>query len=239
MKIVRILIIDDNPTVLELARAAIKLCIYGGFSRNEYRYEIIFAYNGIQGWEQACDLQPDVIVSDVKMPGMNGLEFTRRLRSDPRTVQIPLILLSALTSEEDQIRGLLSGCDGYVTKPFKPLSLFLLVEASLRRKEREQQSFILSLADVQMDIQSHTVVRGEREIQLTPIEYQMLECFLRHPGQTLKRSFLRNQIWGIESDIESNIVDVYVGYLRKKLETGGAPRLIHTKRGIGYMLEKQ
>ena len=148
MKKVRVLIIDDNPTMLYLAHAAIKLGTDEEFSRNEYKYEIIYAYNGVQGWEQACELLPDVIVSDVKMPEMDGLAFARRLRNDPRTAHIPLIILSVLSTEEDQIRGFLSGCDGYLAKPYKPLLLVLQIEASLRRKESEQQGLILSRADV-------------------------------------------------------------------------------------------
>jgi two-component system, OmpR family, copper resistance phosphate regulon response regulator CusR len=237
MKNARILIVEDSPKIAQLTQTLIN-CL----GWEEYNYEFAFAYDGVQGWEQVLEIAPDVIISDIVMPRMDGLQLIRNLRNDPQTAHIPVIVLSVLDGDENLINGLVSGCDGYITKPVNAAVLSAQVKACLRRSEREQQirqGRLLCIADVQMDIQSHTVFRKEQELYLTATEYQMLECFLRSPGQVIARRFLKDQIWGMESDIESNIVDVYIGYLRKKLELGGGSRLIHTVRGVGYKLEER
>jgi two-component system, OmpR family, response regulator MprA len=219
-----LLIVEDNPTIAELIRYALTL--------SGRKYKIAFAYDGVQALEEVEKLRPDLIISDVTMPRMNGYNFLQALRADG--YEIPVIMLTAMARERDQIKGFALGCDDYITKPFKPSLLNCRVQAHLRKLEVHHHP-VLRFADVEMDILRHTVRCGSRELQLTSREFRLLECFLRHPEEVLKRDFLLDRVW--EDDAESNVVDVYIGYLRSKLEAEGAPRLIQTVRGMGYVLQ--
>lgn len=229
-KDINILIVDDSPTVVELIKCAVKL---GG-------YTISVAYDGEQGLEKILTVQPDCAIIDVNMPKMDGYQLVRHLRGDPQTADLPLIILSGRTSKEDQIQGLLTGCDVYFTKPTRPEVLHAQIEALLRRKKLAVSTGveILHFSDIEIDIQAHTATRDGDKLELTAKEFALLECFLRHPHQVLTRNVLLDHVWGGNFDWTSNIVDVYVKYLRKKLESGGRARLIHTIRGIGYVLKE-
>ena len=147
---------------------------------------------------------------------------------------MPVIMLTAMTREQDQMEGFACGCDDYITKPFKPTLLNYRVQVHLRKMEVQYRP-LLRFADIEMDTLKYTAQRGSHELKLTTTEFRLLECFLRHPGEVLKRDFLLDRIW--EDDVESNVVNVYIGYLRSKLESGGMSRLIQTVRGVGYVLQ--
>jgi two-component system, OmpR family, response regulator MprA len=196
--------------------------------------ELTFAYNGMQGLKLVEEQQPDLVILDILMPEMDGYQFLRSLRS--LGDMTPVIVLTALSNEEDEITGFLSGCDDYIIKPFTPLVLYHRVQAHLRRIEMGQGPTIC-YSDVRMDLRRRVVYRGALKLDLTPKEFQVLECFLRYPERVLKRDFLLHQVWGEHA--ESNVVDVYIGYLRMKMEAHHQSRLIQTVRGVGYILHEE
>lgn len=226
-----ILIVEDNPSIAALIEYALGC--------QGQTYSISFAYDGTQALEIIQEVQPDLILLDIHLPGANGHQVARRLRSAGDTT--PIIILTAEISEKAYIKGFRSGCDDYLTKPFKPTTLAIHVEAQLERRRHQPGSNtfpVLRFQDLAMDIRAHEARRGSRILDLTAREYQVLEYFLRHPQQALKRDLLRERIWGLDSTETSNIVDVYVRYLRLKLESHGESRLLHTVRSVGYILRE-
>lgn len=221
----RILVIDDDPSVTSLLKRGLS---YEGFA-------VDTAPSGRQGLEQARQQPPDLVILDIMMPGIDGLEVCRRLRTaDP---SLPIILLTARDAATDQVRGLETGADDYVVKPFTFEVLLARIRALLRRVEppgAEQLRF----QDLVLDTGTHTARRGEREIDLTTTEYELLQQFLRHPRQVLAKEQLMDKVWGYDFEGNFNVLEVYVRYLRTKLEAGGEPRLIHTVRGAGYLLRE-
>ncbi len=222
----RILVVDDEQAVREAVDRALRL--------EGYRTEL--AADGRAALDAVASAPPDAIVLDVLMPGIDGLEVCRRLRAaGDRT---PVLLLTARDAVPDRVRGLDAGADDYLVKPFALDELRARLRALLRRAAPAGTEERLAFADVVLDPAGHTVRRGDRDVELTRTEFALLELFLRHPRQVLTRSVVFERVWGYDFGPTSNALEVYVGYLRRKLEDGGEPRLIHTVRGVGYVLRE-
>ena len=227
-----ILVVDDEPAVREALRAGLE---FEG-------YQVTVASDGLGALEQIAKAMPDGMVLDVMMPRMDGLTVLRRLRSFNPT--LPVLLLTARDTVGDRVTGLDVGADDYLTKPFDLDELLARIRAMLRRGAlvteavlaAEEPEEVLEYQDLRMDLLTRDVLRGERRIELTRTEFSLLEMFLRHPRQVLAREQLLTSIWGFDFGPTSNSLDVYVMYLRRKTEAGGEPRLLHTVRGVGYVL---
>ncbi|MFI6051659.1 response regulator transcription factor [Streptomyces violascens] len=223
---VRILVVDDEPEV----RAAVEdgLAVEG--------YEVKGAPDGLAALSEVAAWRPDAIVLDVMMPVLDGLGVCRQLRAmGDRT---PVLVLTALDSVSERVDGLEAGADDYLVKPFALDELIARVRALLRRAApdpAEQQE--LRYADLVVDPVAHTARRGERPIDFTRTEFALLELLMRNPGQVLPRELIHELVWGRDFGPDSNSLAVYVGYLRRKLEAAGEPRLVHTVHGIGYRLD--
>jgi two-component system response regulator MprA len=228
----RVLLVDDEPAVREAIRAGLE---FEGF-------QVTMAADGLEAMEQVAKEQPDVVLLDVMMPRMDGLTVLRRLRAaDPA---LPVLLLTARDTVGDRVTGLDLGADDYLTKPFDLDELLARLRSLLRRGALVNQAAaapdpaqeVLSYADLRMDMLTREVVRGDRPIELTRTEFNLLEMFLRHPRQVLSREQLLSTIWGFDFGPSSNSLDVYIMYLRRKTEAAKERRLLHTVRGVGYVL---
>jgi|SRR4051794_590462 two-component system response regulator MprA len=223
---VRILVVDDEPAVRDAVDRALRL----------EGYETELASDGAQALDVLADRAPDALVLDVLMPHVDGLEVCRRLRAaGDRT---PVLVLTARDGVPDRVRGLDAGADDYLVKPFALEELLARLRALLRRRPGSEHGETLRYADVALDVLGHTVRRGRRTIELTRTEFLLLELFLRHPRQVLTRSQIFERVWGYDFGPASNSLEVYVGYLRRKLEADGEPRLLKTVRGVGYVLRE-
>ena len=227
----KILVVDDERAVRESLRRALEL----------EGYEIELAEDGrralslLQEEEQA---QPDAVILDVLMPGVDGLEVCRRLRRSGNPV--PVLMLTARDEVENRVAGLDAGADDYVTKPFALEELLARVRALLRRTTNgDRAGEVLRFADLELDAGTREVRRGGRTIDLTRTEFALLELFMLNPRQVLTRSIIFERVWGYDFGFASNSLDVYIGYLRRKTETGGEPRVIHTVRGVGYAMRER
>jgi two-component system, OmpR family, response regulator MprA len=224
----KILVVDDERAVRESLRRALEL----------EGYEIELAGDGSEAlYRLEGNEEPDAMILDVLMPGVDGLEVCRRLRGSGS--KLPVLMLTARTEVEDRVAGLDAGADDYVTKPFALEELLARVRALLRRATEGDDGEVLRFADVALDPGTREVKRGERPIELTRTEFSLLELFLRNPRQVLTRSVIFERVWGYDFGFGSNSLDVYIGYLRRKTEAAGEPRLIHTVRGVGYALREQ
>ena len=220
----RILVVDDEPSVREALERVLRL---DGF-------EVAVAADGMQAVRHMSVATPDAVVLDVLMPRLDGLEVCRRLRDvGDRT---PVLMLTARDSIGDRVAGLEAGADDYLTKPFALEELLARLRALLRRTGWEGERHVLRLDDLVLDPVAYEVRRGGRPIELTRTEFLLLELFLHHPRQVLTRSVIFDRVWGYDFGPASNSLEVYVGYLRRKTEAGGEPRLLHTVRGVGYVL---
>jgi two-component system response regulator MprA len=222
----KVMVVDDERAVRESLRRALEL----------EGYEIELAENG----NEALDLlaggaQPDALVLDVLMPGVDGLEVCKRLRRSGN--QLPVLMLTARAEVENRVAGLDAGADDYVTKPFALEELLARLRALLRRAGPEP-SEVLRFADLELDPGTREVRRGGEPIELTRTEFSLLELFMLNPRQVLTRSIIFERVWGYDFGFASNSLDVYIGYLRRKTEVGGRPRLIQTVRGVGYALRE-
>ena len=217
-----VLVVDDDPRITELLR---RILAYEGYS-------VAIAVSGSEALTRTLERPPDVIILDIMLPGLNGLEVVKRLRAAGDNV--PVLMLTARDAIADRVVGLETGADDYLVKPFAPEELLARVKALLRRSQEERQE-VLRYADVELDTGTRVAHRGAREIALSPTEYELLALFLRRPRQVLTREVILDRVWGLDFEGSSNVMEVYVGYLRAKLEAGGEPRLIHTVRGIGYV----
>ena len=226
----KILVVDDERAVRESLRRALEL----------EGYEIELASDGSEALLALQDEepQPDAVILDVLMPGVDGLEVCRRLRALGN--HVPVLMLTARDEVENRVAGLDAGADDYVTKPFALEELLARVRALLRRTANgDGGGEVLTFADVTLDLGTRDVRRANRTIELTRTEFALLELFLRNPRQVLTRSIIFERVWGYDFGFASNSLDVYIGYLRRKTEAEGEPRLIHTVRGVGYALRER
>jgi two-component system, OmpR family, response regulator MprA len=222
----RILVVDDEPAVRDSLERALRLD----------GYEVDLAADGREGLERVRTSPPDAIVLDLLMPEMDGLEACRKLRE--RGDRTPVLMLTARDGVSDRVAGLDAGADDYLVKPFALEELQARLRALLRRAGADEPDGTLSYADLVMDTGTHEVRRGERRIELTRTEFSLLRLFLTHPRQVLTRSQILERVWGYDFGRSSNSLEVYVGYLRRKLEAGGERRLLQTIRGVGYALRE-
>jgi two-component system response regulator MprA len=222
----RLLVVDDEPAVRDALRRAL----------TAEGYEVDEAADGVEALDAVGRSEPDAIVLDVLMPGAGGLEVARRLRADGR--RVPILILTARDEVGDRVAGLDAGADDYLAKPFALEELLARVRALLRRAGAEDPTDILRFADLSLDPGTREVRRGPRVIELTRTEYALLELFLRNPRQVLPRALVFERVWGYDFGPSSNGLEVYVGYLRRKTEAAGEPRLLHTVRGVGYALRE-
>ncbi|GGO46557.1 DNA-binding response regulator [Streptomyces daqingensis] len=233
----KVLIVDDEPAVRDALRRSLT---FEG-------YETALAVDGVDALEKAASYEPDLILLDVLMPRMDGLTVARRLRASGR--RVPVLMLTARDTVGDRVTGLDAGADDYLVKPFELDELLARIRALLRRNSYAQEhgsapggegvagSGSLAFADLSMDLGTRDVTRGGRQVELTRTEYTLLEMFLSHPRQVLTREQILKAVWGFDFEPSSNSLDVYVMYLRRKTEAGGEPRLVHTVRGVGYVLK--
>jgi two-component system, OmpR family, response regulator MprA len=219
-----VLVVDDDPKITQLLRRALQL----------EGYDVRIAASGAAGLEEARNHEPDLVILDILMPGLDGLEVCRRIRSAGDT---PILLLTAKDEIEDRVRGLDSGADDYLVKPFALEELLARVRALLRRHEPSDVE-ALHFSDLVLDLAARTARRGGRDIALSTTEFELLHYFMHHPRRVLSREAILNAVWGKEFERPTNVVEVYVGYLRAKLEGNGHARLIHTVRGAGYILRE-
>ena len=222
----RILLIEDEHKIAAFIRRGLTL----------EGYQVEVAYDGESGMEAAIRNPPDLIILDIMLPRLNGLDLCRGLRAAGFTT--PILMLTAKDSVPDRVAGLDSGADDYLIKPFAFDELLARIRALLRRLAPPAEE-VLQFADLSLNTSTREVRRGQRRIELTAKEFDVLELFLRHPRQVLTRDILYERIWGYDFGGESNIIEVYIRYLRAKLESGGEPRLIHTVRGVGYVLREE
>jgi len=218
-----ILIIDDDITVSTMMRRGLT---YEG-------YEVVVAADGRAGLLKVLDRQPDLIILDVMMPGIDGLEVCRRLRKE---TEVPVFMVTARDSIADRVMGLETGADDYLVKPFDFQELAARVKALLRRSNKNTIKNQLTFEDLTLHLGIRTSKRGRRTIELSTTEFNLLLFFLQNPMIVLTRDIIMERVWGYDFQGESNVLEVYIGYLRQKMEKLGEPRLIHTVRGVGYAL---
>lgn len=222
----RLLVVDDDENVTNMLRRALS---FEG-------YAVATARDGADALKKTLEFAPDLVVLDIMMPGIDGVEVCRRLRAgDP---QLAILMLTAKDAAADQVIGLDAGADDYLVKPFTLEVMTARIRALLRRKEPGDAE-VLRFADLALDTGTRSAKRGAREIALTTTEYELLLQFLRHPRQVLEKEQLTEKVWGYDFGGNYNVLEVYVRYLRQKLEAHGEPRLIHTLRGAGYVLREQ
>ncbi|HRE26573.1 MAG TPA: response regulator transcription factor [Anaerolineales bacterium] len=221
---VRVLVIEDEERIRQFLQR--------GLTFEGYRVDT--AADGPTGLSLARENTPDIVVLDWMLPGMDGIEVCRRLRAGAPT---PVLMLTAKDSVADRVQGLDAGADDYLVKPFAFDELMARLRALLRRSAPVQPE-TLRFSDLALDTGTRQAFRSERAIELTAKEYELLELFLHHPRQVLTRELIYDRVWGYDFGGESNIIEVYVRYLRQKTEASGEPRLIHTVRGVGYVLRE-
>lgn len=223
---VKVLVVDDERAVRESLDRALRLS----------GYDVVLARDGLDALRAVADDQPDAIVLDIGMPGPDGLAVTRRLRQDGS--ELPILMLTARDAVDDRVAGLDAGADDYLVKPFALPELLARLRALLRRAgdEADAATAVLAFGDLRMDPVTREVHRGGRRIALTRTEWLLLELFLRNGERVLSRDVIHDRVWGFDAATSSNALEVYVGYLRRKLEADGEPRLLQTVRGFGYVL---
>jgi len=221
----RILVIEDDPQIADLLRRGL---IYEG-------YQVEVTADGESGLTAARDRPPDLVLLDLMLPGIDGLTVCKRLRS---ASDVPILILTAKEAVPDRVAGLDAGADDYLVKPFSFDELLARVRALLRRRRTAASQEVLRFADLTLNPKTREVFRGNRRIELTAREFELLELFMQHPRQVLTRELIYDRIWSYDFGGESNIIEVYIRYLRAKLEEAGEPRLIQTVRGVGYALRE-
>jgi two-component system response regulator MprA len=224
----RVLVVDDDKAVRESLRRSLE---FNG-------YDVALASDGAEALAGIAATDPDVVVMDVMMPRLDGLEATKALRKAGN--DLPILVLTARDAVGDRVEGLDAGADDYLTKPFALQELLARLRALLRRAVPREDDLdeTIGFSDLTMDIATREVKRGERQIELTRTEFTLLEMFLRRPRRVLERSFILEEVWGYDFPTTANSLEVYVGYLRRKTEAEGESRLIHTVRGVGYVLKE-
>jgi DNA-binding response OmpR family regulator len=219
-----VLLVDDD--------AAIRRAVGAGLELEGFR--VVRASGGRAALAAVESVAPAVILLDLSMPDLDGLEVLRRLRAGGDDV--PVCILSARDDVDDRVKGLQAGADDYVVKPFALEEVTARLQALLRRRPATAEA-VLTVGDVVLDVRSHDARRGERELGLTRREFDLLHLFMRHPNEVLDRARMHEEVWGYTFDPGTNIADVFVGYLRRKLEAGGEPRVLQTVRGVGFILQ--
>jgi DNA-binding response OmpR family regulator len=225
-----ILLIEDEVKTLQSLKQGLE----------EQQWEVTVAYDGETGLRLARSKPYDVVVSDVIMPQLNGLELCRRLRQ--QGIQTPVLLLSALGETDDKVLGLEVGADDYLSKPFEFREFLARIKALARRKAGAQtggNEAVLHFADLELDTLSKTVQRAGKAIHLTPREFALLEFFLRNPGKVLSKTEIAEKVWDVDFDTGTNVIEVYVNYLRNKVDKGFDQRILHTQFGQGYVLRHE
>lgn len=222
-----VLIVDDDPKLLKMLRRTLT---YENFT-------VFTASNGLEALSSVQEHQPELIILDWLMPKMDGLSFIEKLReSDDQTM---VLMLTARDAIENRVEGLQSGADDYLVKPFAPVELVARIHALMRRIEARPENKKVQYAGLSLDPVTWEVKRGDKEMSLTVTEFNLLHMLLRHPRQVLERSQILNEVWGYDFGGNDNVLEIYIGYLRKKLEADGQPRLIQTVRGVGYVLREE
>jgi two-component system, OmpR family, response regulator MprA len=220
-----ILVVDDDPEIVSFLRRGL---VFEG-------YAVDTAGDGTEALVKLRDKEPDMVILDIMMPGIDGIEVSKRLR---QVSDIPILMLTAKGTLADKVAGFNSGADDYLVKPFEFDELLVRVKALLKRRQ-PQEGEILRLSDITLSTITREVKRGNENIELTAQEFALLELFMRHPRQVLKREQIYEKVWGYDFAGESNVIEVYINYLRSKLESGDRPKVIHTVRGVGYVLKEQ
>jgi two-component system, OmpR family, response regulator MprA len=224
---VAILVVDDDAGLL---RALRRVLVSHGF-------EVEVAAGGAEALARLRARTFDLVVLDVMMPDTDGIEVCEQLRAEGD--RLPILMLTARDAVRDRVAGLEAGADDYLVKPFANVELVARVRALLRRASAGAGSETIAFADIELDLLTRDARRGEREIELSPIEFGLLEFLLRHPRQVLARGLIYERVWGYDASLSSNSLDVFVGHLRRKLEAGGERRLIQTVRGVGFSLRER
>jgi two-component system response regulator MprA len=219
----RILIVEDEVEIADYLRRGLA---FEGFA-------VEVAGNGYAALVAARERPPDVVVLDLMLPGLDGMEVAQRLRAGS---SVPIIMLTARDSVADRVAGLERGADDYLVKPFAFEELLARIRVQLRRHQAQDTGEVLAFGPLNLDLDAHEVRLADQRISFTAKEFELLELFMRHPRQVLTRDLLYERIWGYDFGGESNVIEVYIRALRQKLESAGAPRLIHTIRGVGYVL---
>lgn len=224
-----ILVVDDDQAVRDSLARSLQ---YGS------GYEVTTAEDGVMALAKLSSMRPDAVIMDVMMPKLDGLQTTRVLRENGNDV--PILILTARDAVDDRVDGLDAGADDYMVKPFSLEELTARIRALTRRSrpEVDESSEVLTFEDLRMDTSTREVARGSRRINLTRTEFALLQAFMEHPRRVLERSWLLNEVWGFDFATTQNSLDVYIGYLRRKTEQDGEPRLIHTVRNVGYVLRE-
>lgn len=222
----KVLIIDDDPKLLKMLSRTLS---YENLS-------VITASNGVEALPLVASESPDIIILDWLMPKMDGLTFIQKLRDTDNTTMV--LMLTARDTIENRVEGLESGADDYLVKPFAPSELIARVHAMLRRIEEKPENQKVSYAGISLDPTTREVLSGDQSLSLTVTEFNLLHMLLRHPRQVLERWQILNEVWGYDFGGDDNVLEVYIGYLRKKLEPSGHAHLIQTVRGVGYTLRE-
>lgn len=225
----RLLLVEDDAALAELLQ----------FNFRREDFDVVHTPDGEEALLLAKERTPDIVLLDWMVEGISGIEVCRRLRRRPETQNVPIIMLTARGEEEDRVRGLETGADDYVTKPFSPRELVARVGAVLRRVRPGLAGEQLAYADIEMDTVGHKVRRGGEVVPLGPTEFRLLRHFLEHPGHVFSRERLLDSVWGHDSDIESRTVDVHIRRLRKAINIGDRPDIIRTVRSAGYALDSE
>jgi len=223
----RLLLVEDNKRLSDSLRMTLE----------DDGYAVDAVYDGLDGEEMGLMDVYDIIILDIMLPGKDGIEVCRALRN--KRVRTPVLMLTARDALESRVLGLDSGADDYLVKPFAPAELVARVHALLRRIEPKPESLVVSYKDVTLDPTTREASRGSLPLTLTLTEFKLLHLLLRHPRQVLERAQILSEVWGYDFGGDDNVLEIYIGYLRKKLETGDRSRLVHTVRGVGYVLREE
>lgn len=226
----KVLVVDDEVHIVELIK----------FNLEGNGYSVIEAYDGHKALEIAKKEDIDIVILDLMLPGIDGIEVCRRLRKDPATEKIPIIMLTAKSEETDKVLGLEIGADDYLAKPFSVRELTAKMKAVLRRSvdDKKEESKIIKIDDIQIDIERHEVTKGDTKIELTLKEFELLRILADNRGKVLSRNMLLDEVWGYDYFGETRTVDVHIRHLRKKIEENDkVPKYIETIRGVGYKIK--
>jgi len=223
-----LLLVEDEPNVVSVIKRGLA----------DYGFDVSVAGNGLTGLQMALSHPFDLLILDVMLPGMDGIQICRRVRE--KNTHVPILMLTALDSTENIVTGLDSGADDYMVKPFKIAELAARLRTLMRRRsnEAEPASTVYKIADLEVDVEAKTVAQNQIPLNLTPTEYRLLEYFIKNQKKVLSRIQILENVWDIDFNLGTNVVDVYVNYLRKKLEKNSPHKLINTVFGMGYMMKE-